>query len=148
MRKKRFLFLCVILSLWLVACASRPSSPAEATPAAVKGEKVAVPGGAYTDVSVAELQSMLANKDFTFINVHIPFEGNIAGTDLSIRYDQIEQNLSQLPAEKDAKLVLYCRSGRMSSIAAETLVSLGYTNVWDLKGGMAAWEAAGLPLEK
>ncbi len=143
MRKNRFLFLCVILSLWLVACASRPSSPAE-----VKGEKVAVPGGAYTDVSVAELQSMLASKDFTFINVHIPFEGNIAGTDLSIPYDQIEQNLSQLPAEKDAKLVLYCRSGRMSSIAAETLVSLGYTNVWDLKGGMAAWGAAGLPFEK
>lgn len=146
--KIRFLFLYLCMSLWLAACASQPSAPAGIAQAEVKGEKVTVSGGAYMDVSVAELQTMLANKDFTFINVHIPFEGNIAGTDLSIPYDQIDQNLSQLPAEKDAKLVLYCRSGRMSSIAAETLVGLGYTNVWNLKGGMVAWEEAGLPLEK
>ena len=114
----------------------------------IKGEKVDVPGGAYTDASVAELQTMLKNKDFTFVNVHIPFEGNIASTDISIPYNEIEQNLSKLPADKNAKIVLYCRSGRMSSIAAETLVRLGYTNVWNLKGGMVEWEKAGLPLEK
>jgi rhodanese-related sulfurtransferase len=96
---------------------------------------------------VAELQTMLANKEFTFVNVHIPFEGNISGTDLSIPYDQISQNLDKLP-DKITKIVLYCRSGRMSAIAAETLVGLGYTNIWNLSGGMAAWEQAGLKIER
>jgi rhodanese-related sulfurtransferase len=137
-----FLFL---LALLLSACKSTATStPTEE----VVGQQVSVPGGSYTDVSVAELQTMLANKDFTFINIHIPFEGDIANTDLSIPYNEIDQNLGQLPADKNAKIVLYCRSGRMSSIAAETLVSLGYTNVWNLDGGMAAWEQAGLPLER
>jgi rhodanese-related sulfurtransferase len=147
--KKRIVLLALIgISVLLVACADKSSTPGETTGAQVVGEKVTAPGGTYMDVSVADLQIMLASKDFTFVNVHIPFEGDIAGTDLSIPYDQIEQNLSLLPASKDAKIVLYCRSGRMSSIAAETLVSLGYTNVWNLKGGMVDWEKAGLPLER
>jgi len=135
------LFLAILLS----AC----QSPSISTPAGeVVGKQVTIPGGSYTDISVAELQTMLANKDFTFINVHIPFEGDIANTDLSIPYNEIEQNLQTLPADKDAKIVLYCRSGRMSSIAPETLVGLGYTNVWNLDGGMIAWEQAELPLER
>lgn len=148
MKKILILFLMSIASLWLVACASGSSTSSEAAPAEVKGEKVAVQGGAYTDASVAELQAMLKNKDFTFVNVHIPFEGDIPGTDVSIPYNEIEQNLSLLPAEKDAKIVLYCRSGNMSETAAKTLVGLGYTNVWNVKGGMVDWEKAGLPLEK
>jgi len=148
MIKIKVLFLVFSASLWLAACASKSLTATEAAPVEVKGDKVTVPGGAYTDASVAELQAMLKNKDFTFVNVHIPFEGDIAGTDVSIPYNEIEQNLSKLPADKDAKIVLYCRSGRMSSIAAETLVGLGYTNVWNLKGGMVEWEKAGLPLEK
>jgi rhodanese-related sulfurtransferase len=120
------------------------------TPAAtleVVGKPVSVAGGSYTDISVSELGSMLADKDFTLVNVHIPFEGNIAHTDISIPYDQIEQNLNELP-DKSAEIVLYCRSGRMSSIAAETLVGLGYTHIYNLDGGMAAWEQAGQSIER
>ena len=144
MLKRTFSLILLLGALLLSACQSASTTVA---PAAVKGQPVNVTGGTYTDISVAELQTMLADKDFTFVNVHIPFEGDIANTDLSIPYNEIEQNLAMLPEDKDAKIVLYCRSDRMSSIAAETLVGLGYTNVWNLDGGMVAWEQEGLPLK-
>ena len=139
---KRIFLLSIFLMVLLVAC--------QGEPAEIAGDKIAVDGGTYTSVNADELNTILKNKDFVFINVHIPFEGNIAGTDLSIAYDQITDsfNLAQLPADKSAKIVLYCRSGRMSAIAAEALVKKGYTNIWDLAGGMVGWEQAGFNLEK
>jgi len=143
--KRNIAILLVLIAILLTAC----TGTATTQPAVeVVGQKVSVDGGSYTDVSVAELQTMLANKDFTFVNVHTPFDGNIANTDLSIPYDQIAQSLDKLPADKDARIVLYCRSGHMSAIAAKTLVGLGYTNIWELSGGMAAWQHAGLSIDR
>ncbi len=139
---KRILLLSIFLMVFLAACQSRPAE--------IAGDKIDVDGGAYTSMNANELNAMLKSKDFVFINVHIPFEGNIAGTDLSIAYDQISDpvNLAQLPVDKNAKIVLYCRSGRMSEIATEALIKQGYTNIWDLAGGMVAWEQAGFDIEK
>lgn len=139
---KRFIILSLLVVTVLAACQSNPS--------AAVGQTVTVDGGSYTRVRPDELNAMLKNKDFMFINVHIPFEGNIADTDLSIPYNEITTpaNLAQLPADKNAKIVLYCRSGRMSAIAAEALVKLGYTNIWDLEGGMVDWEQAGFSIQK
>ena len=146
--KKITWFLLIVSSLLLAACGGTTTKESPSISSApIAGNMVAVSGGEYTDISVDGLQEMLKNKDFVFVNVHIPFEGDIATTDLSIPYNEIDQRLDQLPAEKNARIVLYCRSGRMSSIAAETLVGLGYTNVANLDGGMVAWEQAGLPIE-
>ena len=138
---KVIFFLLSALVFALAACQSKPAE--------VVGEKVNVDSGAYYNINADELKTILNNRDFVFVNVHIPFEGNIAGTDLSIPYDQITEpaNLAQLPADKNAKIVLYCRSGRMSAIAAEALVKLGYTNIWNLKGGMLEWEQAGFEIQ-
>lgn len=114
-------------------------------------EKIGIPadmnGAPYQVVSVAELQTMLENKDFTMVNVHTPWEGDIPQTDLRLAYDQIEQNLNQLPAEKDAKIAVYCQTSGMAKKAVATLLNQGYTNIWMLEGGTTAWEEAGLTLE-
>ncbi|MEE8357717.1 MAG: rhodanese-like domain-containing protein [Anaerolineales bacterium] len=102
----------------------------------------------YSNITPEELNDMVVNKDFLLINVHVPFSGDIPDTDLSIPYDQIDQQLDKLPADKAAKIVVYCRSGSMSAVAAENLISLGYTNVLNLENGFYGWENAGFPLEE
>ncbi len=133
----------------LAACGSQ-TTPATGSVGEVGSESqtrvVAVDGGTYTDVTVDGLSSMLDNKDFAFVNVHIPYAGEIADTDAFIPFDQVAQNLADLPADKDAKIVLYCRSGAMSAISAPELVELGYTDVWNLEGGMNEWVASGRTL--
>lgn len=147
--KKRIManLLLGFMVMALASCQSAEITPSTSTPHEI-GKVIQVEGGSYKDLSVVELNTLMENKDFTLINVHIPFEGNLPKTDLSIPYDTIGQNLDKLLDDKAAKIVLYCRSDRMSTIAAAELVKLGYTNIWNLDGGMVAWEQAGLPIEK
>jgi rhodanese-related sulfurtransferase len=128
------------------ACGGGGDDGGDANDAGQVGRTITVAGGSYTQVTPAELQTMLRSRDFPLINVHIPYEGEIEGTDQHIPFDQITQRLSDLPSDKNAKVVIYCRSGNMSTTAAEALVQAGYTNIWELGGGMIAWTDAGLPL--
>ena len=110
------------------------SLPAAAEVAAVK------------KITAAQLAAMLAKKDFFLVNVHIPYQGEIAKTDAFIDYDTIADHLDKLPKDKNASIVLYCRGGGMSDTASKTLVNLGYSQVSDLVGGMDGWKDAGFPL--
>lgn len=80
------------------------------------------------------------------VNVHVPFEGDLPGTDLSIPYDQVRAASSRLPEARDTPLAVYCRTGRMSALAVRDLTVLGYTDVVELAGGMQAWQQAGRPV--
>ncbi|MBI4295847.1 MAG: rhodanese-like domain-containing protein [Chloroflexi bacterium] len=137
---KRLLLLVSLLAIVLSACAQgTPSAP-------VQSGEIKVDGGSFSRITAAQFDAMLQKKDFLLVNTHIPYAGEIKGTDLFMPYNEVEQNLTSLPADKGAKIVLYCRSGYMSDIAAKTLVRSGYTNVWDVEGGMMVWEREGHPL--
>jgi rhodanese-related sulfurtransferase len=101
---------------------------------------------AWTNVGANQLADMLGHKDFTLVNVKTPYIGEIDGTDLYIPYDQLTTRTAELPKDKTAKVLVYCRSGVQSAQAAQTLLDLGYTNVWNLDGGMNAWTASGRSL--
>lgn len=121
---------------------------AVATVAACGQQKTPAPAPAYTDITATQLHDMMQAKDFLLVNVHIPYAGDIPGTDVSIPYDQISAQLDRLPADKTAKVVLYCRSGNMSKTASATLAAMGYTHVYNVAGGMRAWSDAGYPLQQ
>jgi len=103
-------------------------------------------GPKFTTLTSTQLAVMLRNKDFYFVNVHVPYEGEINKTDAFVAFDRIAQNLDRLPKDKSDKIVLYCQSGRMSGIAARELARLGYSNVSHLAGGMIDWNKRGYQL--
>jgi rhodanese-related sulfurtransferase len=131
-----------LLLLALVACQAAPT--ATPTPSSrIVGAKVEVEGGYYYDVTARQLKTILESKDFLLVNVKTPYSGEIEGTDLYIPYNVISSRVDELPADKSEKIVIYCRSGNTSLEAVRTLVALGYTNLWNLRGGLQEWAEAG-----
>ncbi|MDH5673582.1 MAG: rhodanese-like domain-containing protein [Myxococcales bacterium] len=100
------------------------------------------------NITPDELDQMLASKDFVLINVHIPYAGEIPGTDVHIPFTDIADLEVRLGSDHATKAVLYCRSGSMSLAAATDLVGLGYCQIYDLPGGMNGWTAAGFTLSQ
>ena len=64
-------------------------------------------------------------------------EGHIAGSIL-LPYTEIENKAEEMLPDKDKQILVYCRSGRRSKIAAESLAKLGYTNIKEF-GGIIDW---------
>jgi rhodanese-related sulfurtransferase len=94
--------------------------------------------------------SQPSQKGFVLVDVRSPEEhqeGFIPGTDFNIDFRQIQNRHQELRSELDSHIVVYCQSGHRSNIAADTLMSLGYTNVYNVEGSMNAWEEANYPIE-
>ncbi len=95
-------------------------------------------------ITVEELETWLAEgRDFDLVNVHVPYEGEIEGTDANIPYTDIDGIESFLDHDLDRLAVLYCKTGPMSAQATAELVDRGYRAIYDFPEAMVGWQATG-----
>ena len=91
--------------------------------------------GKVTIIDVREPEEFLAG--------HLPGAINIPRGLLEFRVDN-----HPIVCDRNCTIVLQCQSGGRSALATVAMQELGYKNVANLAGGIAAWNAAGLPTER
>ena len=90
-----------------------------------------------------EFEKVIQNESVFLLNVHTPYEGQINGTDEIIEdWENMDKYMEKLPMDVSVPIAVYCKSGRMSGEVANSLKEMGY-KVYDLDGGMIAWEESG-----
>ena len=101
-----------------------------------KGEKTM-----YQQITAEEAKNIMdSNDNFIILDVREQDEfdaGHIPGAIL-ISYTEIEKKAAEMLPDKAQLILVYCRSGRRSKIASESLVKLGYTNIKEF-GGIIDW---------
>ena len=149
MKLNRIILIAALLltAMLLTCCADsrKVESSASATEAATaaKEEETAHPDPVgYRQISQEEAQKMMeTEKDYIILDVRTPAEyaeGHIPGA-ICISHDSIPtDDIPELP-DKDQLIMIYCRSGRRSKLAAEQLVSQGYTDIVEF-GGINTWQ--------
>ena len=136
------------LGVWTVGASARNCSiynakPLEATPAATETPLVTsapVPAE-YQKISAEEAKARMDSGDeVTIVDVRTPEEftsGHIPGA-INVPNEGILDGMPEELSDKDAELLIYCRSGRRSAEAARKLLAMGYTRVYDF-GGIIDW---------
>jgi len=99
--------------------------------------------GSIELLSPKEFEKIIQNESVFLLNVHTPYEGQINGTDEIIEdWENMDKYMEKLPMDVSVPIAVYCKSGRMSGEVANSLKEMGY-KVYDLDGGMIAWEESG-----
>ena len=95
----------------------------------------------YVNITAAEAKQIMDSEEgYLILDVREQDEYDalhIPGAIL-IPYTQIEEKAKEILPDKDQLILVYCRSGRRSKIAAEALAELGYTNIKEF-GGIIDW---------
>ncbi len=160
MKKAILLITLLLAALLLGSCAGmpgevqQPTEAPQATPAATPvatslATALASPMVTDQDVPVAEYRRIAPEKvkemmdhggGFTLLDVRTQEEfnaGYIPGAILIPDFELAARAAAELP-QKDAVILVYCRSGRRSAASTQALVDMGYTRVYDL-GGINSW---------
>ena len=104
------------------------------------------PAGQVVDIDVVQFKQMMSQPDVVVLDVRTPQEvaqGKITDDALNIDVTNkplFEQEIEKL--DKDKTYLVYCRSGHRSGIASQEMVRRGFKKVYNLKGGILAWQQA------
>lgn len=93
-------------------------------------------------------QSLDEKEACILLDVRTPAEfarGNIADS-VNVHVDDIKRDIESVVADKHTKIYVYCLSGSRSVYAVREMVSLGYTNVFDMRYGLLGWRAHYFPV--
>jgi len=100
------------------------------------------------DLGVSEFSTKVAEAGVITLDVRTPIEfaeGHIEGARLiDFQSGNFENEISAL--DKNATYAVYCRSGNRSGQAVKVMQDAGFTNVFNMNGGVIDWANAGLPL--
>ena len=95
----------------------------------------------YRNITAKEAKEMMDSREgYVILDTRTREEydqGHIPGAIL-LPYDQVPEQAEDILPDKDQLILVYCRSGRRSKLAAEALVKLGYTNIQEF-GGIMDW---------
>ena len=95
----------------------------------------------YLNITAEEAKEIMDSEEgYVILDVRTQEEfdqGHIPGA-IQISHEEIAEKAEEVLTDKDQMILVYCRSGRRSKIAAEALVELGYTNIREF-GGIIDW---------
>lgn len=104
----------------------------------------------FSAVGPLEATQLINHEDALVLDIREAAElreGSILGS-LHIPLGQLGTSMNQLERYREQPIIASCRSGSRSAVACSTLVKNGYTRVYNLRGGVLAWQNAGLPLSR
>ncbi len=107
-------------------------------------------GGGGPSVTTLQATQMINRQDAVVIDVREDAEygkGHIIGA-RHIPVSQLDSRTGELQKHKSKPLIAYCDNGSRAAGAVSTLRKHGFENAFNLSGGYAAWQQAGLPVEK
>ena len=107
-------------------------------------------GSGGPSVSTLQATMMMNNEDGQIVDLREEADfskGHLLNA-RSIPLVQLEKRVGELSRYKDKPVIVHCETGSRSNAALEILKKNGFTKAFNLHGGIAAWQQAGLPLEK
>lgn len=124
--KRRGILRLILLIACGMLCSCGTDAPAEAI---------------YKNITPEEAKEIMDTEtDYVILDARTQAEfdeGHISGA-VCISHEEIAQKAEEMLPDKDKLILVYCRSGRRSKIAAEALLELGYTRIYEF-GGIIDW---------